>query len=54
MIGCGAALDRMEPWQFLAAWRGYRAAHADPSKAAAPSPEAFRKAVARQAERTLH
>ncbi len=39
-------IDRMEPYQFAAQWRGWSEAHTPP-KARAPTAEEFRKAVAR-------
>jgi hypothetical protein len=38
-------VDRMEPYQFAAAWRGWRTANTTP-KARVPSDEEFRLAVA--------
>jgi hypothetical protein len=42
-------IDRMEPYQFAAQWRGWSEVHAPP-KTQAPTAEEFRRAVAR----TMH
>lgn len=47
MIGFGPhQVDRWEPYQIMAVYRGYIAAHTQP-KAQAPTDEEFRAAVAR-------
>lgn len=50
----GLDVTRLEPWQFLAAWRGWRQANSPPEKGGAPSPDEFRAAVEREAARTVH
>lgn len=42
--------DRWEPWQFAAAWRGWKLANVKPTGPKAPSDDEFRRAV----ERTMH
>lgn len=47
-MGFGAdQIDTWEPWQFRAAYRGWREANTPPGKPRAPSAEEFRQAVAR-------
>jgi len=40
-------VDAWEPYQFTAAWRGWKAANTPPGKPRAPTDEEYRRAVAR-------
>jgi hypothetical protein len=48
----GLDVERLEPWQFLAAWTGWREANSPPQGPGAPSEDEFRQAVARDAARS--
>ena len=40
-------VDQLEPYQFAAAWKGWRAANLPPEGPSAPSDDEFRQAVER-------
>lgn len=46
-MGVADCLPDWEPWQFAAAYRGWKTANSAPSGPRAPSAEEFRAAVAR-------
>ena len=45
-MGVAGCLERWEPWQFAAAWQGWKQANAKPKGPKAPSDDEFRRAVA--------
>lgn len=46
-------VDQWEPYQFAAAWRGWKRANTPP-KARPPTDEEYRQAVAKALARTMH